>query len=92
MMEKIISVAEARQSFAEVLGQVAFARQTFLVTKKGKPVARIVPVEPSPEFTPRTLPEVPGWLDADDPFFEHLQKARRNSGLARTPFARKSKR
>lgn len=88
MPEKIISVAEARQNLADVLGEVAFGKQTFLVTKKGKPVARIVPIEGREGARPRSLGEISGWLEANDPFFENLRQARKSAGQARSPFKR----
>jgi prevent-host-death family protein len=88
-MDKVISVAEARQNLSEVLGQVAFGHQSFIVTKKGKPVARIVPVEPSGRPRPRTLADVAGWLDSDDRFFKVLHQARRSAGPVRSAFGRK---
>ncbi|HYZ71443.1 MAG TPA: type II toxin-antitoxin system Phd/YefM family antitoxin [Chthoniobacterales bacterium] len=88
-MDKVISVAEARQNLSDVLGQVAFRHQSFIVTKKGKPVARIVPVEPSERPWPRTLADVDGWLDSDDHFFQDLRQARRSAGPVRSAFARK---
>jgi prevent-host-death family protein len=91
-MDKVISVAEARQNLSEVLGQVAFGHQSFIVTKKGKPVARIVPVEPSEQRPrPRTLADVAGWLDSDDRFFQDLRKARRSAGPVRSAFGRKTR-
>ena len=88
-MDKVISVAEVRQNLSEVLGQVAFGHQSFVVTKKGKPVARIVPVEPAERPQPRTLADVAGWLDSDDRFFKDLRQARRSAGPVRSAFGRK---
>jgi prevent-host-death family protein len=90
-MDKIISVAEARQNLADVLGEVAFGKQTFLITKKGKPVARIVPIEGREGAPPRSLGEISGWLDANDPFFENLRRARKSAGQASSPFKRRSR-
>jgi hypothetical protein len=35
MLPKTLSVAEARQRFAEVLGKVAYASEEFIITRKG---------------------------------------------------------
>jgi prevent-host-death family protein len=86
-----ISVAEVRKNLVEVLGQVAFGQHSFLITKKGKPVARIVPVAPSELTTPRSLADISGWLDSDDPFFRDLRQARQSAGLVRSAFRRAHK-
>ena len=48
-----ITAREANQRFSEVLAKVESEGQGFIVTKHGRPVARIVPVEPwKKELTP----------------------------------------
>jgi prevent-host-death family protein len=42
---KDISATEAARSFSDVLDSVEHARESFVVTRGGHPVARIVPVE-----------------------------------------------
>lgn len=73
-----MSVADARRQFAEILGKVAYGGEAFLITKKGRPMARLVPVTRprSPGKRPATLGTLQGWLDDDDPFFSHLEKVR----------------
>jgi prevent-host-death family protein len=41
-----ISAREANQRFSEVLAKVENEGQGFVVTKRGRPVARILPLEP----------------------------------------------
>jgi prevent-host-death family protein len=88
-----ISVAETRQHLAEILGKVAYGREAFLITKKGRPMARLVPIaEPkSLDKKPLTLGTLQGWLDDDDPFFEHLDTIRKESRQEKpvNPFRRK---
>ncbi|MBI3749242.1 MAG: type II toxin-antitoxin system Phd/YefM family antitoxin [Chloroflexi bacterium] len=40
-----ISVSEARETFADVVNRVAYRNERVLVTRRGKPVAAIIPVE-----------------------------------------------
>jgi prevent-host-death family protein len=40
-----ITAREANQRFSEVLGKVDSERRGFIVTKRGRPVARLLPVE-----------------------------------------------
>jgi prevent-host-death family protein len=42
-----ISSGDARKNFSEILGRVAYGRESFLITKKGRPMARLVPVPKS---------------------------------------------
>lgn len=79
-MNKTISVAELKRHLSEVLGEVAHGRHTVLVTRRGRPVARLLPVEPGPTH----LAEVTGWLDDDDPFFQFVEEAIASRKL-RTP-------
>ena len=48
-----ISAREANQRFSELLAKVERERQGFVVTKHGRPVARILPIErPQMQLTP----------------------------------------
>ncbi len=44
-MDKAISASEANQRFSELLREVA-AGNSFTVTSRGRPVARVIPIEP----------------------------------------------
>jgi prevent-host-death family protein len=68
----IVSVAEAKQHLSELLGRVAFAGETVTISKRGKPMAKLVPVS-TPESAPR-LADAQGWLRDDDPFFEQIER------------------
>ena len=65
MTEETMSVAEAKKHFSELLGRVAYRGQSILITKRGKPMARLVPSSEREDKPSR----VEGWLEADDPFF-----------------------
>ncbi len=62
-----LNAAEAKQRFSELLGRVAFGGATVLITRRGRPMARLVPVT-GPEGASR-LSDVAGWLEDGDPFF-----------------------
>lgn len=70
MKEMMINIAEAKKRFSELIGQVAFGKKRLLITKRGKPMARLVPVD---ESAPH-LKEAEGWLDEDDPFFVAIDR------------------
>ncbi len=70
MSEETVNVAEAKKHFSELLGQVAFGKKHILITKKGRPMARLVPVD---EIN-RHLSQAKGWLENDDPFFDEIKR------------------
>jgi prevent-host-death family protein len=85
-----ISVADARMHLSEVLGKVAYGGQTFLITKKGRPMAQLVPLpapKPYRKKIKRTI-TVKGWLEDDDPFFKHIESIReaQRAEKPRNPF------
>ena len=69
MTEQSINIAEAKKHFSELVGRVAYAKERLLITKRGKPMARLVPVEESESH----LGDARGWLDDNDPFFSVLE-------------------
>jgi prevent-host-death family protein len=74
------NVAEAKKHLSDLLARVAYRGETILITRRGKPMARLVPVQPSAPG-PHPLGEVEGWLEDDDPFFQALAEIRtRRSG------------
>ena len=68
MNEQIISVAEAKKHFSEILGEVAYSKKLILITRRGQPMARIIPVDE----TSQHLGDIKGWLDENDLFLELL--------------------
>lgn len=62
-----VSVANAKREFSELLGRVAYGGETIVITRRGRPMAKLVPVLARKETT--ELENV-GWLDEDDPFFD----------------------
>jgi len=76
-----ISVADTRRHLAEILGKVAYGGKDFLITKKGRPMARLIPATQAklPDKRPATLGDIKGWIEDDDPFFRHLEIIRKES-------------
>jgi prevent-host-death family protein len=68
MGEHRVSVAEAKKHLSELLGRVAYGKERILITKRGKPLARLVPAQEERKH----LAEVQGWLDEGDEFFQTI--------------------
>jgi prevent-host-death family protein len=66
---KTTTVAQAKARLSELIGQVAHAGQSVLITRRGRPMAKLVPVDAPARRHPA---KVKGWLDKDDPFFDAL--------------------
>ncbi len=60
-----ISIADAKKHLSELLGRVASGKEEFVITKRGKPMAKLV----STEENVKHLAEARGWLDESDDFF-----------------------
>ncbi len=72
MGKKEFSVAEAKKHFSEILGRVAYGGEQIVISKRGNPVAVLVPSTPS--GSDDHLSKVQGWLDEDDPFFDLVDR------------------
>ena len=70
MNTQSMSVAEAKKHLSELLGRVAFGKEEFVITKRGKPMARLVPAEESVKH----LAQAEGWLDEGDEFFRTMDR------------------
>jgi prevent-host-death family protein len=70
MNPQSMSVAEAKKHLSELLGRVAFGREEFVITKRGKPMARLVPAEENVKH----LGQAEGWLDEGDEFFQTMDR------------------
>ena len=62
-----VSVADAKRGFSDLLGRVAYGGETILITRRGKPMARLVPVDDG--AADRPIVSHRGWLEEDDAFF-----------------------
>jgi len=68
MTIKNYSIVEAKKHFSEILGRVVYRGERVLISKRGKPLAMIVPsMGEQPE---EHLGKVQGWLEDNDPFFD----------------------
>ena len=56
-----VAVADAKKRFSELLGRVAFGDARVIITRRGKPIAAIVPLSDLP---PSALEEDGDWLYA----------------------------
>ena len=70
MIQETVSIAEAKKTFSELLGKVAYGKKRIIITKRGKPMALLSPPEEidSPTF------QAKGWLNETDPFFSVVDK------------------
>ena len=64
-----VNVAEAKRRFSDLLGRVAYGGETVVITRRGRPMAKLVPHGVAGE---ESLAAVRGWLAPDDPFFERI--------------------
>jgi prevent-host-death family protein len=68
MNNNTFDVAEAKKHFSELLGRVAYGGEHITISKRGKPLAVLVP--PS-ELSPEDhLSKTKGWVENDDPLFK----------------------
>jgi len=45
MIDERVNIAEAKKHFSELVGQVAYGGKHILITKGGKPMARLIPAD-----------------------------------------------
>jgi len=63
-----VSIANAKKGFSSLLSGVFFRKESIIITKRGKPIAKLVPIEEEGQ----KLIEAQGWLDNEDPFFKTM--------------------
>src|SRR5260370_22970493 len=85
-----VSVADAKKSLSQLLGRVAYGQESITILKRGRPMARLVPVI---DQRRSSLADVKGWLDPKDPFSAIMatldtQKIRPLSGSSDVSIAR----
>ena len=76
--EESVNVAEAKEQLSNLLGRVAFGGETILITRRGRPMARLVP--PNEQPAEKGLGSVRGWLSDDDPFFAAVDEIIKTRG------------
>jgi prevent-host-death family protein len=72
MTTKEVSVAEAKKHFSDLLGRVAYRGERITISKRGKPMAILVP--PAEVRGQKGITEFRGWLDPSDPFFQVMDQ------------------
>jgi len=65
-----VNVADAKRYFADLLGRVAYGGETIIITRRGKPMARLIPVDL--DTAAPHVADAQGWLEDDDPFFTSI--------------------
>ena len=87
-----VSVANAKRGFSDLLGRVAYGGETIVITRRGRPMAKLVPVDEKPSVAPDLASR--GWLDENDPFFEIVEDivTRRKQRTPRAAASRKQSR
>jgi prevent-host-death family protein len=66
-----VNVAEAKRHFSELLGRVAYGKEIITITRRGKPMAKLVPIGTDEDVL--HMADIQGWLDEDDAFFTTLE-------------------
>ena len=88
MNNKTFNVAEAKKHLSEILGRVAHGGERITISKRGKPLAILIP--PSESSPEDHLAKTKGWLENDDPFFGLINQIVRDRAT-HTPRVLKSK-
>ena len=66
-METVFSLSEAKSKFSDIINRIIYKREKILITKKGKKVAVILPVDELEKYQEKGLIEASGALaDLDD--------------------------
>ncbi len=78
MTIKDVGVAEAKKQFSTLLGRVAYGGERIVISKRGKPMAILIPADE--DTAERHLGEIDGWLEDDDPFFSIVDEIAKDRG------------
>jgi prevent-host-death family protein len=71
-MKQTVSVADAKKHLSDILGRVAYGKETITITKRGKPMAEIIPIRK--EEKPRHIADVVGKIIAQPDFTKIMEK------------------
>ncbi len=85
-MVKRLSAKEARDRFAEILGQVHFGKDTVIVEKAGKPVAAVIDMERYERLARAWMSRSPSWTGSG------IGTGRRTPSRSRAMLRRRSRR
>jgi prevent-host-death family protein len=72
MTTEEVSVAEAKKHFSDLLGRVAYRGERITISKRGKPMAVLVPA--TEVRGQKGIREIRGWLEASHPFFKVIDQ------------------
>ena len=72
MNNNTFDVAEAKKHFSELLSRVAYGGEHIIISKRGKPLAVLVP--PSELSTEDHLSKTKGWVENEDPLFKIIDQ------------------
>ena len=72
MSEQVMNIAEAKKNFSDLIGRVTYRRETITISRRGKPVAKIIPF--GSETAPRHLVEAVGQIAAPPDFHRTMEK------------------
>lgn len=70
-MEKVLGVTEARKKLSDIVEQVQHQRNTYLISRYGKPAAAVVPVE-----------VYENWQRQREEFFDLIRNLQKESDLS----------
>jgi prevent-host-death family protein len=70
-MEKVLGVTEARKKFSNIVEQVQYQGDTYLISRYGKPAAAVVPIE-----------VYENWQRQREEFFDLIRKLQKEAGLS----------
>lgn len=68
---KSASLAQVKAHLSEFVGEVAHGKRSVLITKRGRPMAKLIPVDPPAVAHPA---RIKGWMDANDPFLKSVDR------------------
>lgn len=71
MKKSSVSVAEAKRRFSDLLGRAAYGKEIITITRRGRPMAKIVPLEEEPR--PRHIRQVVGKIVGPEEFHQAIK-------------------
>ncbi len=71
-MKQTVSIADAKKHLSDLLGKVAYGKESITITKRGRPIAEIIPIEKREK--PKHIVDVVGKIVAPRDFTQALEK------------------
>lgn len=85
-MEDTVTATELARNLGDVLARVRYRRESFVVAKNGRPVARVVPVAGAPIGTLQDVLDVWTRPPADNEFADVLERVGRADVAPENPW------